>query len=496
LDRQHEPGIKKRVMSKATWQTDITCTMLYAPNRNIFDFRISMMMKRLFSTLLLQFIIISCFCQTRTSTNTTGEIINGHPAWIMQGNIYEVNVRQYTQEGTLNAFAKHLDRLKEMGVQTVWFMPINPISKVDRKGSLGSYYAVSDYTAFNPEFGTLADFKKVVQSIHNKGMKVIIDWVPNHTGADHRWLTEQPDFFVKDSTGKAAMAVDWADTRQLDYKNPVMQDSMIAAMKYWVSNTDIDGFRCDVAWNVPASFWHKCIPEIKSMKSIFMLAEGDSAYLPESGFDAVYPWHMFKMMEKVAKGERPAFGLDSIKYENDKMYPASTIQMYFTSNHDENSWNNADFGTFPGRVHAPFAVFTQTMANSVPLIYSGQEEPVLRALKFFDKDLITFDKLQRAEFYKTLLNLRKRNTALSADASFKKVSVGDDKAVYAFVREKENKKVFVILNFSANPQLITINEKTLFGKPYNVFRGKKESLSSKGLNMPPWGYAVYEYKSY
>jgi glycosidase len=470
--------------------------MLYAPNRNIFDFRISMMMKRLFSTLLLQFIIISCFCQTRTSTNTTGEIINGHPAWIMQGNIYEVNVRQYTQEGTLNAFAKHLDRLKEMGVQTVWFMPINPISKVDRKGSLGSYYAVSDYTAFNPEFGTLADFKKVVQSIHNKGMKVIIDWVPNHTGADHRWLTEQPDFFVKDSTGKAAMAVDWADTRQLDYKNPVMQDSMIAAMKYWVSNTDIDGFRCDVAWNVPASFWHKCIPEIKSMKSIFMLAEGDSAYLPESGFDAVYPWHMFKMMEKVAKGERPAFGLDSIKYENDKMYPASTIQMYFTSNHDENSWNNADFGTFPGRVHAPFAVFTQTMANSVPLIYSGQEEPVLRALKFFDKDLITFDKLQRAEFYKTLLNLRKRNTALSADASFKKVSVGDDKAVYAFVREKENKKVFVILNFSANPQLITINEKTLFGKPYNVFRGKKESLSSKGLNMPPWGYAVYEYKSY
>jgi glycosidase len=323
-------------------------------------------------------------------------------------------------------------------------------------------------------------------------MKVIIDWVPNHTGADNRWLTEQPDFFVKDSTGKAAMAVDWADTRQLDYKNPVMQDSMIAAMKYWVSNTDIDGFRCDVAWNVPASFWRKCIPQLKNMKSIFMLAEGDSAYLPESGFDAVYPWHMFKMMEKVAKGERPAFGLDSIKHENDKMYPANTIQMYFTSNHDENSWNKADYGTFPGHVHGPFAVFTQTMANSVPLIYGGQEEPVLRALKFFDKDPMTFHKLQRSTFYKTLLDLRKRNTALSADASFKKVSVGDDKAVYAFVREKGSKKVFVILNLSANRQPITIKDKTLFGNAYNVFKGTKEPLSSKGWNMQPWGYVVYE----
>ncbi len=413
----------------------------------------------------------------------------------MQGNIYEVNVRQYTVEGTINAFAKHLDRLKKMGVQTVWFMPLNPISKIDRKGSLGSYYAVSDYTALNPEFGTMADFKQVVQSIHSKGMKVIIDWVPNHTGADHRWLTEQPDFFVKDGTGKAAMAADWADTRQLNYKNPVMQDSMIAAMKYWVSNTNIDGFRCDVAWNVPASFWRKCIPQLKSMKSIFMLAEGDSAYLPESGFDAVYPWHMFKMMEKIAKGARPAFGIDSIIHENDSMYPAKTIQMYFTSNHDENSWNNADFGIFPGSVHEPFAVFTQTMVNSVPLIYSGQEEPVLRALKFFDKDPIGFEKFKRANFYNTLLTLRKRNVALSADASFRKIRIGDDKAVYAFVREKDNKKVFVILNLSPNAQSITLRDKTLFGEAYDVFKGSKETLSNKEWNIKPWGYKVYEYNT-
>lgn len=453
-------------------------------------------MKKVFFIFLLQLGVFSgSFGQTKTAANANSKIAHSHLAWIMQGNIYEVNVRQYTPEGTLNAFAKHLDRLKEMGVQTVWFMPINPISKVDRKGSLGSYYAVSDYTALNPEFGTMEDFKQVVQSIHKKGMKVIIDWVPNHTGADHRWLTEQPDFFVKDSTGKAAMAVDWADTRQLNYKNPVMQDSMIAAMKYWVSNTDIDGFRCDVAWNVPASFWQKCIPRLKAMKSIFMLAEGDNAYLPESGFDAVYPWRMFKMMEKIAKGERTATGIDDIKQENDTLYPANTIQMYFTSNHDENSWNKADYGTFPGPVHEPFAIFTQTMANSVPLIYGGQEEPVLRALKFFDKDPITFEKLQRADFYKTLLDLRKRNAALSANASFRKVSVGDDKAVYAFIREKGKEKVFVILNLSANPQQIEIKDKTLFGNINNVFKGSKEQLNSKVWNMNPWGYLVYEYNS-
>ena len=450
-------------------------------------------MKKIFLLLLFPSVVSYYgFCQTK-NTHAKSESVSSHPEWIMQGDIYEVNVRQYTPEGTLNSFAKHLDRLKEMGVQTIWFMPINPISLVDRKGSLGSYYAVSDYTALNPEFGTMADFIQIVKSIHSKGMKVIIDWVPNHTGADHRWLTEQPDFFVKDKNGKAAMAVDWADTRQLDYKNTVMQDSMIAAMKFWISKTDIDGFRCDVAWNVPADFWRKCIPQLKSMKSIFMLAEGDSAYLPQSGFDAVYPWHMFKMMEKIAKGTRPAFGLDSVKNESDKLYPENTIQMYFTSNHDENSWNNADYGTFPGPVHEPFAVFTQTMANSVPLIYGGQEEPVLRALKFFDKDPMTFEKFQRADFYKTLLHLRKSNMALSADASFRKINAGDEKAVYAFVREKGNEKVLVILNLSNSEQSITIKDKTLLRNARNVFKGTVAPLSNKEWKMKPWGYEVYEY---
>lgn len=416
-----------------------------------------------------------------------------HPAWIMQGNIYEVNVRQYTPEGTLNAFSKHLDRLKDMGVQTLWFMPLNPISKKDRKGSLGSYYAVADYNTINPEFGTMADWKNIVKEIHNRGMKVVIDWVPNHTGADHTWITSHPDFYVQDSNGEPAVAFDWADVRQLDYKNSVMQDSMINSMKSWLT-TGIDGFRVDVAWNVPAEFWNKCIPQLKAVKDdIFMLAEGDKAYLSTSGFNAVYPWPMFKAMVKVAKGERDVAILDSIKTVNDTFYASGTIQMYFTSNHDENSWNKSDFETFPGAVHAPFAVFTQTMANSVPLIYSGQEEPVLRALQFFDKDPISFEKYGRQKFYKTLLDLRTKNPALAADASFNKVSVGDDKALYAFTREKDGKKIFVILNLSAKEQEIVVTDKSLHGNIYNVFMYTKEPLSDQPWKIEPWGYVIYEY---
>ncbi|HMH21311.1 MAG TPA: alpha-amylase family glycosyl hydrolase [Puia sp.] len=442
-------------------------------------------MKKL-SGILCLFLLIAA---TAAGQPAAGE----HPAWILRGNVYEVNVRQYTPAGTFNAFAKHLDRLRQMGVQTLWFMPINSISVTDRKGSLGSYYAVSDYTAINPEFGTLPDFKRLVNSIHGLGMKVIIDWVPNHTGADHRWLRDHPDFFVKDSTGNAAVPFGWTDTRQLDYTNAAMQDSMIASMKYWITQTGIDGFRCDVAWNVPGPFWARCIGQLRKMKSIFMLAEGDKPYLLENGFDATYPWDMFHMMGKVAGGERPAFALDSIRTQYNTDYPKGAMELYFTSNHDENSWNQADFAVFPGASHAPFAVFTQTTGNSVPLIYSGQEEPVLRAIKFFDKDTIGFAKFGRGAFYKTLLALRRRNAALAADAAFRKAGVGDEKALYAYVREKAGKKILVILNLSAAEQTVSIKDTGLQGSAYNVFMRTSERLSGKPWKMEPWGYAVYEY---
>ena len=451
-------------------------------------------MKKVFLLLLLPAFIISCKSKAPKTETTTETVVAAHPEWIMQGNIYEVNVRQYTPKGTFNAFAQHLDRLKDMGVQTLWFMPVNPISKVDRKGTLGSYYAVADYTAINPEYGTMDDWKKLVTTIHEKGMKVLIDWVPNHTGADHPWLTTHPDFFVKDSTGKAAIMSDWTDTRVLDFKNNEMQDSMIAAMKFWVTQTGIDGYRVDVAWNVPGEFWKKCIPQLKAVKNdLFFLAEGDKPYLMISGLYAYYPWEMFVMMTKVAAGERPAFALDSVKAKYDSVYSKEAITIYFTSNHDENSWNKSDYGTLPGIVHAPFAVFRQTMGGTVPLVYSGQEEPLLRPLKFFEKDPIVFGKFERAKFYKSLHDLRKKNPALAADASFKKVNLGNDTTIYAYVREKGNHKVLVILNLTKKEQDIKITDKSLQRLAYNIFTGVNEQLSEKRKSLSPWSYFVYEY---
>ena len=424
--------------------------------------------------------------QTDTAT------IDHHPAWIEQGNIYEVNTRQYTPEGSFKAFEKSLDRLKAMGVQTLWFMPINPISVKDRKGQLGSYYAVSNYTGINPEYGSMDDWKALVRDAHDKGFKVIIDWVPNHTGADHPWVTAHPDFYVLDSvTHQPATPYDWTDTRKLNYGNPQLADSMIASMKFWIRESDIDGFRCDVATDVPAAFWKRCIAELKKMKNIFMLAESNAAWVHEAGFDASYPWDAFTIMKKIAKGERPANSLDTVLQHVDSTFPANAIRMYFTSNHDENSWNKADWQTMPGASHAPFAVLTQTIARSVPLIYSGQEEPFLDSLRFFYKDTISFGKFQRAPFYKTLLNLRRSNPALAANAAFKKLHTGNDAALYAFERNKDGNKVLVVLNLSKSTQQLAWKDQPSEAEWNNVFTGSKEAVN-KGFGIAPWGYAVYE----
>jgi len=451
-------------------------------------------MKKLFFHLLLPLVIFSCKEKDDKPIESSALKPVVHPEWIMQGNIYEVNVRQYTPEGTFNAFAKHLDRLKEIGVQTLWFMPVHPISKTERKGTLGSYYAVANYREVNPEFGTMQDWKNLVNAAHDKGFKVIIDWVPNHTGADHPWLNTHSHFYKKDSTGKPTWKFDWTDIRVLDFDNKEMQDSMTSSMKFWVAETNIDGFRCDHTEKYQSAFWKHTITELNKVKKVFMLAEGQGSWIFDAGFDMDYGWELFHTTVSIAKNKRNALSIDSVLMKLDSSYPKNAMQMYFTSNHDENSWNKADYGTMPGAIHAPFAVLSQTFYRGVPLIYSGQEVPVLRAISFFEKDTIVFTKLGREKFYKTLLELRKNNVALAADASYRKINAGDPKVVYSYVREKDGKKVFVILNLSKTEQTIKVTDKDLHGNPNNVFMGTNEPLSDKEWKIEPWGYVVYEYK--
>ncbi len=419
-------------------------------------------------------------------------IAKGHPSWSLQSNIYEVNLRQYNQAGTFNAFQNELQRLKDMGVDILWFMPITPISVKDRKGTLGSYYAVSDYLQVNPEFGTMADWKALVNKAHELGLKVITDWVPNHSGADHPWLQSHPDFYMRDSAGNVTWPFDWSDVRELNFDNPVMRDSMIAAMKFWITETGIDGYRCDVAWGVPNDFWKQCIDSLRKVKHVFMLAEGDAPELHTAGFDATYPWPVQNVLYGIYSGKTKVSRLEFVIDSIEKLLPPDAMRLYFTVNHDENSWNGTEFERF-GSAHKTFAVWTMTMNRSIPLIYSGQEEPNKKRLQFFEKDPIQWGKYELAPFYKTLLDFRKNCPAMATDASFHKIRTGKDDAVFAFVRRKANSKAVVLLNLSGKKQEFTVTDEMMGGSPLqDVFTGATVHLNKKQtFTLEPWQYLVY-----
>ena len=431
---------------------------------------------------------------TNTGAATTGF---DHPAWSSRSNIYEVNLRQYSQEGTIKAFEKSLPRLKEMGVEILWFMPITPIGLKDRKmdeTQLGSYYAVKNYKEVNPEFGTMADWKQMVKNAHNMGFKVITDWVANHSAPDNPWMTTHPAFYERDSSGNFVSPYDWTDTRKLNYTNRELRDSMISAMKFWINETGIDGFRCDVAESVPADFWKECITELRKIKDVFMLAEGERPELHYAGFDATYAWSVMGPMAEVYQGKRSLASFDSVLNRNISNYPVNAFRTYFTTNHDENSWNGTEFEKY-GDAYKALAVFTQTFYQSIPLVYSGQEVPNKKRLKFFVKDPIEWNKFEMAPFYSTLLHLRKNNTALAADAGYKKLSTANDIAVFAYMRQSKKDKVAVILNLSGEPQHFTIKENDIYGNAVNVFTGEKQKLIRDFVyELKPWDYVVYEFK--
>jgi alpha-amylase len=418
--------------------------------------------------------------------------------WHAQSNIYEVNLRQYSKSGSLKDFSKHLTRLKNMGVEMLWFMPVNPIGIQGRKMTekeLGSYYAVKDYKAFSSEFGTMTQWKAFVKKAHSIGFKVIIDWVPNHSSPDNNWISTHPDFYVKDSNGVIIPPnPDWTDTRKLNYNNPELRDSMMEAMKFWLRETDIDGFRCDVAGDVPDDFWKVCIPQLRAAKkNIFMLAEGDKASLIEDGFDETYGWSTMGAMTDLYTGKITVAKFDSVLNSDINRYPKKTYRLFFTANHDENSWNGTEFEKY-GDAYKTFAVFTQTMYQGVPLIYSGQEAPNKKRLKFFLKDPIEWKSYSLAPFYKKLLALRRSNPALAAYAAYNRLKTSADEYVFAYTRQNSIHRATVILNMSNQPKKFTINDQFIYGSPLNIFSGQKEKLEEgREYSVEPWGFIVYDY---
>ncbi len=433
-------------------------------------------------------------CNRPAATENTGP--SPHVSWSRNATIYEVNIRQYTPEGTFNAFEKELPRLQKMGVDILWLMPINPLGAKNRKGSLGSYYSVRDYLAVNPEYGTKKDFIEVVKKAHELGMKVIIDWVANHTSWDNKLISKHPEWYKKDSTGKIiAPAADLTDVAALDYSQPGLCEYMTDALLYWIKEADIDGYRCDVAGMLPISFWHDAIPKLRQAKQIFMLAEDEKPRMHDTAyFDATYSWRLYCMMNDIAQKKKTADKIDSLFSAESRAYPPDAYRMQFTTNHDENSWNGTEYERL-GAGARTFAVLTFTFPG-IPLVYSGQESAMSKRLRFFDKDTIPWGDFPLESFYTTLMHMKKRNDLVATGDSggqFIKVATSNDKAVYAFIRKKSAKQMLVILNFSETDQSLTLKGNSFTGKYKELFTSQvKEFKAAEKIALSPWQYLVYE----
>ena len=418
--------------------------------------------------------------------------------WINNTNIYEVNLRQYTPAGTINAFAQELPRLRDMGVHTLWFMPITPIAQKKMKGTLGSYYACSDYTSVNPEFGTLDDFRNLVRQAHEMGFKVIIDWVANHTGWDHIWTKTHPEYFEHDpATNDFKVASGMDDIIELDFQNPALRMAMIDAMKFWITECDIDGFRCDLAFWVELDFWLEARTELEKTKTLFWLAESDPIEHPEyfQAFDACYTWAWMHKTEDFYKKQLPLSTLDSVLKQYDSICGNIHIPLWFTTNHDENSWNGTEYEKY-GDAAKALAVFSFTW-NGMPMIYTGQELPNTKRLKFFDRDTVEWNgQYQLHEFYKTLLALKTSNPALrTADAAVTThlLTTSAQENVLAYLRKNGNSEVLVLLNLNSEKKSVEIKDVAVTGNYTDVFsKASSDFGGNKFLEMQPWEYLVFE----
>lgn len=418
-----------------------------------------------------------------------------HAEWSKNATIYEVNIRQFTPEGTFDAFAESLPRLKDMGVKILWLMPINPIGEENRKGTKGSYYSVKDYKAINPEFGNMDDFKNLVNRAHELDMKVIIDWVANHSAFDNVWTKEHKDWYELDSLGKLTPphGTDWWDVAQLDYNNHDMRQAMIDAMKFWLTEANVDGFRCDVAEMVPMDFWIDCRHQLEKVKpDIFMLAEGQAPELHQA-FDMTYAFEFLHLMNAIAKGEKELSDIDAFMKTEKELYEPGDYRMFFTTTHDENSWNGTVFERYGKEGNKTFAVLAFHIAG-MPLIYSGQEAGMDYALEFFEKDLIKWNDIPLKDFYTKMFQLHRSNEALwngEFGGDFKRFTSTADHQVYAFSRKRGNSEVVVICNLKDSETQVEF-ENLPTGDFTSLFDDKDlATISAEGITVPGFGYYVF-----
>lgn len=413
-----------------------------------------------------------------------------------QAVLYEMNVRQLTPEGTLRAATSKLPFLKDLGVDAVWLMPVYPIGEAGRKGSLGSYYSIRDYCAVNPELGTMADFDAFVAEAHRLGMRVLLDWVANHTARDARWVTERPaDWYERDAAGEPVVPNGWDDTAKLNYANRAVWQGQIDAMRFWLAEHGVDGFRCDMAMLVPTAFWQEAAAQLREVKhNLFMLAEAEQADLFDRAFDACYAWEFHHIVNDIAQGRRRVWDLRNYLYADRDRYPRSAMRLMFTSNHDENSWNGSEFRRL-GDAAGIMAALTFVLPQSMPLVYTGQEFGYDHSFAFFDRDPMVDPRPGRfTELYRLLCLLKHRNRALQAGergGSFVEIENNAKDCLMTFVREVEGNRVLCVMNLSPYTIHADFNTGIYQGEYADALTGDRIVVPYRvEQDMAPWSYRI------
>ncbi len=446
-------------------------------------------MKKLFLLLAVVAMMVSC--------GSKKECTHVHPCFVYDASIYELNTRQFTPEGTFAAAEAELPRLAELGYDIIWIMPIQPIGELERKGGLGSYYAIKDYCAFNPEFGTRDDFASFLNKAHELGIKVILDWVANHTAPDHPWTLNE-GWHMRDSLGQLVVNYDWYDIAELNYDNQAMRDAMFRSLEWWMDTIGVDGFRCDVAHEIPTDFWEYAFDSLRvKHPDMFTLCESENLDLTQKAFNMYYGWEFHHLMNAVAKQEKDVEDLWAYFAKADSVYPESAIRMNFTSNHDENSWAGTEFERM-GDAAKVMAMLTYVVPG-MPLTYTGQELGNVRRLRFFDKDTLEYDSENTNEFSYRLWNgMRRDNPALYTNelgAKMERVVLGEGfEKVFACRRAVEGNEVYGFFNFS--DEFVTIPVGGILPekeRKNNIYLRITEDLMPEALKIDPWSAAVIIY---
>lgn len=464
------------------------------------------MKKIKFIFLLLSLIVLLSNCTTKNEDKKN--IINQknnkyqpqkyvelkHPEWSKNATLYQVNVRHFTKEGTFKAFESHLPRIKKMGIDIIWLMPIHPIGVKNRKGTLGSGYSVKDYYDVNPEFGDLNDLKNLIKKIHELGMYVILDWVANHSAWDNPLTTQHPEWYTKSKEGNFQPTpwYDWDDIIDFDFEQEGIRKYMTDALKYWVKETNIDGYRCDVAGFIPIEFWENVRTELDEIKPVFMLAEWEARDLHKKAFDMTYAWSLWDKMRSVTLEKKNIGGLVEYMAHDVSSFPKNAYRMTFTENHDKNAWEGTQYSNFGEGLEA--CMVLTSMVNGMPMVYGGQEAGLDRSLAFFEKDLIDWKKHKNEEIYTKLFELKHKNQALwNGEAGGEMVRVFSNQMdkVISFVREKNGDKVFPIINFSDKNTKVTLQSKYEKGEYKELFSQKIYNIKGDDIfELKAWEYLV------